>query len=58
MEGKVEADVEAATNAGGAPLSKAQKKKLKDKAKKEAELAAKQAADGGAATSTTEAPAA
>lgn len=41
MEGKVEADVDAATNAGGAPLSKAQKKKLKDKAKKEAELAAK-----------------
>jgi len=49
MEGKVEADVDAATNPGGAPLSKAQKKKLKDKAKKEAELAVKAAADAGGA---------
>ena len=50
MEGKVEADLDAATNVGGAPLSKAQKKKIKDKAKKEAELAAKAATDGGATT--------
>ena len=53
MEGKIEADLDAGvTNPGGAPLSKNQKKKLKEKAK--AELAAKQAAEAGAGTAAVE----